>query len=578
MARNRLLPMVFSTLISLSLVLSACGTPATPTQPPPQPTVPPQATAAVQPTQAPQPTALPPTVAPTQAPVATPTSAVQQGGSLVFGLQTEPVSLDPAEGVYIADQLVDMHVYDPLIWTDPQLNLEPGLATSWEMSPDGKDFTLKLRQGVKFQDGTPFNADAVKFALTRAAAGVAQPAAVAITIMTDYITTTVKDDYTVEVSFKSPKPTFLNDLSRAWMGIPSPTAVEKWGKDFSQHPVGTGPFVFKEWAAQDHITLTRNPDYNWAPDFATHKGPAYLDQVTFRFLPEAATRLTALQSGEAQVVEEPSYMEASKMANDPAYHLETFVAPGMPSHMMINVEKPPTDDILVRQAMIYAVDQEGLVKTAFFDMQQPVHNVLSPTTWGYDEQAASMYRYNPDKAKELLKQAGWADTDNDGILEKNGKKLSIEYPALPAYEEAYMELLAAYLKRVGFDVHLTTMDDAGIFTFANAGKHNIVNMGWISSDPSVLNIVYNSANIAQGSAFTRFKNADLDNALNSAAQELDPNKRMQDYVDAQRIIMQNALVIPLYSYSRVMLMQSVVQGWRFDPEGFPYLYEVSLKQ
>jgi peptide/nickel transport system substrate-binding protein len=493
-------------------------------------------------------------------------------------MQTEPVSLDPAAGDYIAEQFVDMHVYDPLIWTDPQLKLEPGLATSWEMSSDGKEFTLKLRQDVKFQDGTPFNAQAVKTALTRAATGVGQAAAVAITIMTDYITTTVTDDYTVKVSFSSPKPTFLNDLSRSWMAIPSPAAVEKWGKDYGQHPVGTGPFVFKEWAAQDHITLTRNPDYNWAPAFAAHTGPAYLDEVTFRFLPEAATRLTALQSGEAQVVEEPSYLEASQMASDPAYQLQTFVAPGMPSHMMINVEKAPTDDILVRQAMIYAVDQEGLVKTAFFNMQQPVHNVLSPTTWGYDDQAAKMFSYNPDKAKELLKQAGWADADNDGILEKNGTKLTIEYPALPAYEEAYMELLAAYLKRVGFDVHLTTMDDAGIFTFGNAGKHNILNMGWISTDPSVLSIVYNSVNIAQGSAFTRFKSADLDNALNSAAKELDPDKRKQDYVDAQRIIMQNALAIPLYSYSRVMLMQSVVQGWRFDPEGFPYLYEISLKQ
>ncbi|HEX9029973.1 MAG TPA: ABC transporter substrate-binding protein, partial [Anaerolineales bacterium] len=437
---------------------------------------------------------------------------------------------------------------------------------------------LKLRQDVKFQDGTPFNAEAVKTALTRAAQGVGQSAAVGITIMTDYITTTVKDDYTVDVSFSSPKPTFLNDLSRTWMAIPSPTAVDKWGKDYGQHPVGTGPFVFKEWAAQDHITLTRNPDYNWAPDFASHQGAAYLDEITFRFLPEAATRLTALQSGEAQAVEEPSYMEASQMAKDPAYHLETFVAPGMPSHMMINVEKFPTDDPLVRQAMIYAVDQEGLVKTAFFDMQQPVHNVLSPTTWGYDEAAAKLYQYNPDKAKELLKQAGWADADKDGILEKNGKKLTIEYPALPAYEEAYMELLAAYLKRVGFDVHLTTMDDAGIFAFANAGKHNIVNMGWISTDPSVLNIVYNSANIAQGSAFARFKNADLDNALNAALKELDPDKRKQDYVTAQEIIMQNALVIPLYSYSRVMLMQSTLQGWRFDPEGYPYIYELWLKQ
>jgi len=116
------------------------------------------------------------------------------------------------------------------------------------------------------------------------------------------------------------------------------------------------------------------------------------------------------------------------------------------------------------------------------------------------------------KPKNCFKQAGWADADKDGILEKNGKKLFHRISRITAYEEAYMELLAAYLKRVGFDVHLTTMDDAGIFTFGNAGKHNILNMGWISTDPSVLSIVYNSANIAQGSAFTRFKSADLDNA------------------------------------------------------------------
>lgn len=504
-------------------------------------------------------------------------TTAEQDSKLVFGLATEPVSLDPAAGLYIAEQLVDMNLYDPLIWADPELNLHPGLATEWSSNPEGTEFTLKLRQDVKFHDGTPFNAEAVQKAFDRAAVGE-NPAAVApSTILVDYAGTTVVDQNTVTIAFNSPKPTFLEDLSRIWMGIPSPTAVEAAGAEFGQKPVGTGPFMFKEWAAQDHLTLTRNPDYNWGPEFATHQDPALLSEITFRFLPDAATRLTALQSGEADVVEEPAYQEAANLQNDENYRLMTFAAPGMPSHMMINTEKAPTDDINVRQALIYAVNQEELVQTAFFGMQNAAHSVIAPTTWAYNEDAANLYKFDLAKAQSLLEEAGWVDSNGDGIREKDGQNLHIEYPALPAYEEAYMELLAAYLTEAGFEVNLTKMDDAGIFEYANASNHNIVNMGWISRDPSVLNIVYNSANIEQGSAFTRFRSEELDNALNQAAQTLDSDQRAQLYGQAQQIIMENALVIPLHTYNRVTLMNANVEGWRFDAEGFPYLYEVSVK-
>lgn len=496
--------------------------------------------------------------------------------SLVIGLATEPVSLDPAAGLYIAEQFLLMNIYDPLIWADQELNLHPGLATDWSSSEDGTEFTLNLRQDVVFHDGTPFNADAVKFAFDRAL-NPTNAAATAPTLLAGYVETKVVDEDTVVVRFDIPKPTFLEDLTRVWLMIPSPAAVEQWGEDYGQHPVGTGPFVFQEWAAQDHITLTRNPDYNWGPEFSTHSGPARLSEITFRFLPEAATRLTALQSGEAQVVEEPAYQEAASLAEDPAYRLETFTAPGMTSHMMINVEKAPTDDILVRQALIYAVNQEELVQTAFFGMQNPAHSVLSPTTWSYDEQAASLYSYDPERAAELLDEAGWVDSDGDGIREKDGQKLTIDYPALPAYEEAYMELLAAYLNQAGFEVTITRMDDAGIYEYSNAGNHNIVNMGWISRDPSVLSIVYHSDNIELGSAFTRFRSEELDSALEQAAVSLDSTEREELYRQAQQIIMENALVIPVHTYNRVMLMQAGVQGWRFDAEGFPYLYEVTLE-
>ncbi|MCB0117209.1 MAG: hypothetical protein KDD84_24085, partial [Caldilineaceae bacterium] len=337
----------------------------------------------------------------------------------------------------------------------------------------------------------------------------------------------------VTVTFAAPKPRFLEDLSQPWLGIPSPAA-----EDLAQNPVGSGPFVFVEWALQDHITLARNPDYAWAPDFATNDGATLLDEVTFRVLPDQAARLSALEAGEAQVVEDPAAQEASPLIADGTFNVATFTAPGMPSHMMLNAELAPTDDLAVRQAMIYAVNQEELVGVAFAGLQSASHNVLSPSTFGYNPDAAALYQPDLAQAQALLEEAGWVDSDGDGIREKDGEKLHIAYPAIPAYESAFMELLAAYLTEAGFEVEIMTMDDAGVFEFAGAGNHNMVNMGWTSSDPGVLNIVYNSANIDGGSAFARFRSDDLDNALNAAASELDRDARADLYAQAQQIIME----------------------------------------
>lgn len=245
---------------------------------------------------------------------------------------------------------------------------------------------------------------------------------------------------------------------------------------------------------------------------------------------------------------------------------------------MINTEKTPTDDLRVRQAMVYAVNQEELAQTAFNRLGSPAHSVLSPTTWSFNQQAADLYRYDPAKAAQLLDEAGWVDGDGDGIREKDGQNLALEYLAIPAYEEAFMELLAAYLQQAGFEVNIRTMDDAGIFAAGSAGEHNLLNMGWVSIDPGVLNIVYNSANIDGGSSFTRFRNEDLDAALNDAQTQTDRDQRKADYETAQQIIMENALVIPVHNYNRVFIMSPAVQGFSFDVEGYPWLYAIQIME
>jgi peptide/nickel transport system substrate-binding protein len=497
--------------------------------------------------------------------------AEEGGGLLTLGLATEPVSLDPVRGLYMAERLILMQLYDTLVTMAPDGSLQAGLATDWEQSEDGTTYTFTLRNDVTFHDGVALDANAVKAALERVAEVTDFSSAQAI--MADLASVEAVDDSTVTVTFSAPKPRFLEDLAQPWMGIPSPEAT-----DLATMPVGSGPFRFGEWIPQESLRLERNADYAWAPSFATNAGAPLVDEVVFRFLPEQASRLSALQTGEAQVAEDPAAQEASPFIADGTFVLEQFTAPGMPSHMMLNTEKAPTDDLAVRQAMILSVDQEELAQVAFAGLQSATHNVLSPSTFGFSEEAAALYSPDLAQAQALLAEAGWADSDGDGILEKDGETLTIVYPAIPAYESAFMELVAGYLRAAGFDVQIRTMDDAGVFEMANQGEHNMVNMGWTSTDPGVLNIVYNSANIEGGSAFSRFRSDELDGALNQAAAELDLETRRDLYEQAQMIIMENALALPVHNYDRAMLMSPAVQGWRFDAEGYPYLAEVSLAQ
>ncbi len=562
----------FLLLVLLSLWLAACAPAGTPAPAAPQPAVEETSAEPVAPQPAVEETAAEPLG--TEPAAEQPQAASSGGGTLSVGLSVEPETLDPGDAFYIAEQFVVMNIFDSLVAMDPQGELHPWLATEWTPNDAYTEFAFTLRQDVSFHDGAPFNAAAVKATFDHIVNDVETSGGK--TMLANYSESVVEGDYAITVKFSAPYPTFLNDVSRPWLGISSPVALEQYGQDYGRHPTGTGPFMFSEWNAQEQIVLANNPNYNWAPEFSDQQGPANLEGIVFRILPEAATRLTALETGEILIAEEPPALDAVALEDDGKAVIQTFSSPGMPSHMMINTEKTPTDDILVRQAMVYAVNQEELAQTAFNRLGSPAHNVLSPTTWSFYPPAADLYRYDPAKAAQLLDEAGWVDNNGDGIREKDGENLALEYLAIPAYEEAFMELLAAYLQQAGFEVNIRTMDDAGIFAAGSAGEHNLLNMGWVSIDPGVLNIVYNSANIDGGSSFTRFRSAELDAALNDAQTQTDRDQRKADYESVQQIIMENALIIPVHNYNRVFIMAPVVQGFSFDVEGYPWLYGIQI--
>ncbi len=505
--------------------------------------------------------------------------AAAPGGTLTVGLGSEPETLDPGDAVYVQEQFVLINLFDSLLSMAPDATLHPGLASSWEANDDYTEFTFNLRQDVTFHDGTPFDAAAVKASFDHIVSdAVLESGGKTLLVDHQYTETEVVDDYTAVVKFAAPYPTFLRDAARQWLSISSPAALEKYGTDYGRNPVGTGPFRFVQWDAQSQLVLERNPDYNWAPEFAAHQGPALLDQVIFRFLPEAATRLTAFQTGEILVASEPPALDAIALSEGGEGVLETFAQPGIPAVMMINTEQAPTDDVNVRKAMILSLNHEEFVQTAFQQLGIPSYSVLSPTTWSFDEEAANLYRYNPEEAARLLAESGWTDSDGDGILDKDGEKLTIDYITSPIWEEAFNELLAGYLTKAGFDVQMRAMDDAGIAAEAGEGNYSMLYMYWTRADPSPLRILFHSENIDGGAAYTRFSDAELDRVLADGDTQTDEAVRKQDYVTAQRIIMENALVLPLFTVNTSYLNAPSVQDFTFDVEGYPWIYDISLSQ
>jgi len=507
----------------------------------------------------------------TEAPVAV------EPAILTIGIPIEPETLDPGDGVYVQEQFLAMNLFDSLLSIAPDGSLHPALASAWEPNEAFSEFTFTLREDVTFHDGTAFTAEAIKASFDHIMSeAVLESGGKSLLQDHQYVETVVVDDYTAVVKFAASYPLFLRDAARQWLSISSPAALEKYGADYGRNPVGTGPFKFVQWDAQSQIVVERNPDYNWGPEFATHEGPALVDQVVFRILPEAATRLTAFETGEILIASEPPSLDAIAMADSGAAEIQTFAQPGIPAILMINATKAPTDDINVRKAMILAVNQDELAQTAFQSLGLPAYSVISPSTWGYDEKSASLYSYNPEEAARLLEEAGWVDTNSDGIREKNGETLSVDWPDNPAWSESFNELLIGYLTDAGFDVQYRSMDDGAAYEELLAGNYTLVYMYWTRPDPTPLRYLFHSENTNGGGAWTNFVNEELDAALADGDTNTDENARKQDYATAQSIIMENALVLPMFTVNTSYLTAPSIEGFTFDLEGYPWLYDISV--
>jgi len=498
---------------------------------------------------------------------------------VTIGVRTDFTILDPHVTSSVNDGIFMMAVFDRLIERAQDGTLYPGLATKWSVSPDGLTWTLALRQDVTFQDGTPFNADAVKSNFDRMV-DPATKSEYAIFELGPYVGTEVIDPYTVNVTMERPYGPLPAGLSTYGMGMVSPAAVEKYGQDFGQHPVGTGPFMLQELVPKDHVTVTAYPEYNWPSGREKHEGRAYLDQVRFNFIPETATRLAAL--GSDQINAASGLAPADWKSLDPsAFSTTKILLEGYPpAGGFLNCEKSPTDDVKVRQAMQYAINRDEINEVVFEGTSELADGIISTFAWAYDKDSA-LYSFDADKAASLLDEAGW--TMDGDVRKKDGQELSIILLIFPTLN-TLAEVLQAQLQAVGFKVDIVSEDNPAQQADAQAGKHNLVWTQWEGVDPADLNKIFGTGkdriNITGGWNFSHYSVPEVDKLFEQGEAETDQEKRREIYNQIQMKVMQDAAYIPFYNVTSLWAFKKGLAGTDVVDElgSAPLIYEMYWEQ
>ncbi|WP_420962845.1 ABC transporter substrate-binding protein [Brucella sp. IR073] len=352
---------------------------------------------------------------------------------LTLAMVLEPPHLDPtASAAGAIDEILYANVFEGLTRIGPNGEVEPALAASWDISPDRKTYTFHLRKGVKFHDGTPFDAGDVKFSLDRARAPDSTNAQKALFEAIDKVE--VIDPATLKVTLKHPSGDFLYNMGwgDAVIVAPESAATNK------EKPIGTGPFRFESWAKGSQIALTRNPDY-WGAS------PA-LDKATFRFIPDPAAATAALLAGDVQAFPSfPAPEAVPQFQADPRFRVEIGTTEGE-IIMGENNARPPLDNPKVRQAIAHAIDRKAVIDGAMFGFGTPIGSFFPPHHQAYVDLTGTR-KYDPNLAKKLLAEAGFPD----------GFKTTLKLPP-PVYARRGGEIIAAQLQAVGIEARIIPIE------------------------------------------------------------------------------------------------------------------------
>lgn len=471
-------------------------------------------------------------------PAKTPEAKPVKDGTLVIALSANPDGLDPHKTVAAATFEVVKSLYDTLVESDPEGNIVPGLAEKWETSPDGLRWTFYLRKGVKFHNGREMTSADVKASFER----ILNPETKAPRAKDYSVIQKIEtpDNYTVIFHLKEPQAAFLSNLAYGWAAI---VPVEE--KDLRNRPVGTGPFRFVEWVPDSHIKLERFPDY-------FIKGQPYLGSVIFKIMPDPASKIAALKAGEVDVVDQVPPQEVEGLKKNPEIKLVQAPSNGI-YIMALNNARPPFDKKEVRQAISYAVDKKGVIEAAQWGQGAAIGSHMPPVSPFYVD-LTDKYPYNPEKARELLAQAGYPE----------GFEVTLIMPQPYDFHIRNCEVIADYLKKIGIKVKLETYEWGTWLDKVYMGRDYqatcIGHTGRLDPDPFLNRYVSDSKE-----NYMNYKNPRYDEIIRQAAVTTDFQKRKELYAEAQRLLAEDAVALYLMAPLWTVGMRKEVEGWKIFP-------------
>jgi peptide/nickel transport system substrate-binding protein len=470
---------------------------------------------------------------------------------LIVAQETGPLTMDAHHVVDPATASIIEHMVEPLLELTPKGEIAPKLAEKWEVSADATEFTLRLKKGIKFHDGQPFNAEAVKAnfdrrldfnAATKLYFLVAQIASV-----------TVVNEHTVKIKTKVPFAPLLSNLTYPTNGIQSPAALKRsWDKPLIM-PIGTGPFIFKEWAPGNRLVMVRNDNY-WGIN------PA-LSEVTFRVIPDDASRVAALEKGEVHVAVKipPSHLPRLKADSK----IRIITSPSARTiYLGFNCSKEPFADKRIRQALNYAVNKEAIVEHVLDGAGRVSDAPISPVISGYVP--IKTYEHSVEKAKALLTEAGFPEGFETTLHSPSGR-----------YDKdgSLATAVAADLLKVGVKAKIKLMDWETYIPFIirdqEEAEHRLYVLGWSTltgdADYGLYPLFYSGEWARKGTNASFFKNEKLDQLLDTARGTAHPNERKKLYKEAMTLIVEEAPWIFLYSEIEMAGVRSNVKDILLQP-------------
>ncbi len=492
-------------------------------------------------------------------------AVVSKPRQIVVAQYADVISLDPQDTNDNASYGPEKLMFEGLVGFNEKMEMVPMLAERWEASPDATTFTFYLRKGVKFHDGTPFNAEAVKYNFDR----ITNPdnKLKRYGLYRIIAKTEVVDEYTVKFTMSEPFGAMLATFAHPAGGIVSPAAAKQGEqvKEFGKKPVGTGPYRFVEWIPGDHLLVEKFDGY-WNPEAG-----AKVDQILIKPVPEAGTRINMLQAGDAHFINTLPYAQVKLVKGNPDISITENEAI-YTFWVAMNTQKEPFTDKRVRQALNYAVDKQAIIDAVLQGYGKPVDSPLAPRVWGYTP--VMTYPYDLDKAKAMLAEAGVS----------NVKTTLWCAESTEAREVAVA--IQGQLKEVGFDLEVVPMEAATLnaerFKPFEENKSMMNYAGWSPSTgdadwglrpllateawpPTLFNLAF-------------YSNPAFDEQIKAGLATADPEKRKAAYAIAQKIVMEDAPWIFLWYNILLGGISNKVGGMTIQPDGIAYLRTVYFKE